>query len=660
MNVRIARAPIAAAFCVALSSLLWAQQQPRDVRQSAIKLGTATLAGIVVTDDASAKPLRRVNIGILGTDEPQVRLTMTDDSGRFVMPALPAGRYLISASKPPYVDTVYGARLPGRPGTPIVLKDGERRGDLLLKMIRGGAITGAVTDEHGRPAVGVNVELLQPQTRAGDQMLASVMTMLSGMLLPRQVTDDRGVYRFSGLPPGDYIVSATPANLGGGDAIVQTADEVQSAARAAAETPRPQAAATAPPPRSTVVGPNERPARPVVESGMQFMNFPMMGAVGGPGMTSGRTVGYAPVYYPGTTNAAEATPIAIAAGDERTEVDLVARPVPTTRITGTVFEPDGQPARGVSVQLRAEDRVETLQAMFTNMARVNSTGSDGTFILAGIAPGRYTLNARTRGTPPGPPGAPGSARPGPPSQALWAAMEISAEGQPITGLSLTLQPGMTLSGRVVVDPSSPSATLDVTTINIGVRPTRSLDLTAFANSATRVSADGTFTVTGLVPGTYRLSASSFTPGAALAWMDVSVRLGGRDVADLPFDLRPGDSITDVVLTMTDRQQAVSGTLQDASGRPATEFTMILFPAEKAYWLPDSRRIRTARPATDGRFAFPGPQGPPPGDYLLAAVTDLRPNEHFDPAFLEALAKEAIKLRLNPGEQKTQDIRLVGR
>jgi hypothetical protein len=52
------------------------------------------------------------------------------------------------------------------------------------------------------------------------------------------------------------------------------------------------------------------------------------------------------------------------------------------------------------------------------------------------------------------------------------------------------------------------------------------------------------------------------------------------------------------------------------------------------------------------------QGPPPGEYLLAAVTDLRPSEQYDPGFLAELSKESIKLTIGPGEKKTQDVRLV--
>ena len=329
-------------------------QQPRDVRP-AVKLGTAVLAGVVVTDETPSRPLRRAGVSVLGTDDPQIRLTTTDDSGRFMMPALPAGRYLVTVTKPPYVDTVYGARLPGRPGTQIVLKEGEKRSDLVVRMIRGGAITGVITDEHGQPAVGVGVELVQPQRRPGDQMLGAMFAMLTQMMLPRQTTDDRGMYRFSGVPPGDYIISATPVDLAGGDATVLTPETVQSAVRDLESSSKP-ASPTPPRPTSTVIGTDERPQRPVQTAGMSFANVSQVGMTGSSGGLLGSTMGYAPVYYPGTTNGADAATITLSAGEERANIDIVARPIPTARIEGIVFGPDGQPARGVNVQLRGENR----------------------------------------------------------------------------------------------------------------------------------------------------------------------------------------------------------------------------------------------------------------------------------------------------------------
>jgi len=66
--------------------------------------------------------------------------------------------------------------------------------------------------------------------------------------------------------------------------------------------------------------------------------------------------------------------------------------------------------------------------------------------------------------------------------------------------------------------------------------------------------------------------------------------------------------------------------------------MVLFPADRASWLPGSRRIRTARPATDGAFTF---RGMPPGDYYLGALTDLEPGEWNDPTLLGQLLETFV-------------------
>jgi hypothetical protein len=48
---------------------------------------------------------------------------------------------------------------------------------------------------------------------------------------------------------------------------------------------------------------------------------------------------------------------------------------------------------------------------------------------------------------------------------------------------------------------------------------------------------------------------------------------------------------------------------------------------------------------------------PPGDYLLAALTDLDTAETNDPALLEQLAKAAARVTLRDGETTRQDFRI---
>src|SRR5690606_30415415 len=102
---------------------------PRDVGPPAAidpVPGGAIISGVVVTTDATPRPVRRAVVRITGAGGE--RTVVTDDEGRFSIDDLPAGRFGIVASRPGYVTMAYGARRPGGQGTQITL-------------IRGGAAT---------------------------------------------------------------------------------------------------------------------------------------------------------------------------------------------------------------------------------------------------------------------------------------------------------------------------------------------------------------------------------------------------------------------------------------------------------------------------------------------------------------------------------------
>jgi hypothetical protein len=101
---------------------------------------------------------------------------------------------------------------------------------------------------------------------------------------------------------------------------------------------------------------------------------------------------------------------------------------------------------------------------------------------------------------------------------------------------------------------------------------------------------------------------------------------------------------------------LSGLLQDAQGAATSDFTIIVFPTDPQYWLPQARRIQAVRPGTDGRYTV---RNLPPGAYALAAVTDVEPGEWYDPDFLQELLGASMRLSLAEGDRKTQDIRLAG-
>jgi hypothetical protein len=596
----------------------------------------AIISGTVVTDDGDARPIRRARVTLESGLLEIPRGIVTDDSGQFAFTALPAGNYTLSVTKAGYVTVAYGAKRAGeRPGIAIAVRDGQRVAGLVLRVPRGGVLTGVVRQPNGQPAPNLNVTVTGIRTIGGQRRT----TALDGG--GGATTDDRGVYRVFGLAAGEYIVQvrARPmfAVMSGGGRRV-TAEEIAWAL----QTPGRGSVTTAP------------------------MSSPP---------APGPSVAYAPVFYPGTTDSTAASIVTVAAGQERDGLDFTIDYVPAARVSGTVVGPDGRPVPRAQLSLLslADDPGNPLaRLMGTFSVRYQP---DGSFVADNVTPGRYELTARAAegGEAPGPPMPMGGLFGGRAGGAmtLWAREEVDVNGRDVD-VAIRLQPGMTLSGRVIVQATKETPPV-MTSVNVSLSPVAaegtSPELVMMAmfgggGSSASVTADGTFEIKGVVPGRYRVTPIApgmlpmIVPGVQIPqkWSVASIVAGGRDILDRPIEIRPNESLSGIVVTMTDRVTELSGTIYDQAGRPTPAFPIVVFPTDRGYWAPGSRRIQQARPASDGKFSL---VGLPPGEYYLCAATDLDPNDLMDPLFLEQLIAGSFKIVIGVGEKKTQDVKLAG-
>jgi hypothetical protein len=251
----------------------------------------------------------------------------------------------------------------------------------------------------------------------------------------------------------------------------------------------------------------------------------------------------------------------------------------------------------------------------------------------------------------------------------WAREEILVAGEDISDLTLVLRPGLTVSGQVVYDgttlsppegPVSQAFRLIPADADPGAPP-----IGMITDARIGVGADGRFSATGIAPGRYRLVTPASFLGAVVGasavasaggWVLQSATARGRDIADGVLDVTDGESVSDAVVTFTDRPTALSGQVFDQAGRVTADFPIVIFSSDRTTWVPASRRIQIVRPATDGRFRA---VGLPAGEYYVAAVTVIEPDQATDPAFLEQLAAVSFTLAIAEGEQKTQDLKLGG-
>lgn len=534
---------------------------------------------------------------VLNSTDPRIgRTTLTDDAGRFMFESLPPARYSLAATKPGYLDVRYGATKPGRPGTPIVLSDNEKT-VVAIKLAKAAVITGTVRDARGEPVRGVAVTIGLYELVNGERRLNSSA--------PSAQTDDRGQYRAFDLGPGDYLVAVAHANVGFYRSLSQTTPEDVAAAQR--ELRNASTATTAIP-----------------------VQLPEMG--------------YAPVFYPGTTMLSQAVPVSVGAGEEKSGIDLGLQLVPLARLSARVIGPNGQPPAMVQATLVSQTPEAGLSPMSLQSGLIIPV-TDGNIRFSSIPPGEYTLQVGGSTVAAPPMAASGGAITSPPSGGLglpmWASLPVTINGVNIDGLTIQLQLGKLMTGRVVFEGAgTPPATVSFSLFG----------RTGGTSLSRRATANPAFSIDGIIPAAYRVVVTGVR-----GWMLKSAMIDGRDAADIPVDISA--DVSDAVITLTDKVTELSGVLLTPAGTPASNYFVIVFAKDPAYWFNASRRIVSLRPATDGRFVTTATNPLPPGDYLIAAVTDVRSGEWFDPEFLKPLTTSAVPITLGEGEKKRQDLQI---
>jgi len=619
-HLRLLSGPIALALTAAPAAQMPAPQNTRDAARPTT--GTAVLAGTLVSDDETSRPIRHALVNLNGGDIRDQRQTATDDRGRFAFTGLPAGHYSLGASKPGYCSSYYGAKVLWRgPSSPITLEDGQQM-TVAMKMLHGAVIAGTIVDAYGHPQQGVRVSTMSYRTVGG---VRRAEPFFGGGGLS-QLTDDRGEYRIYGLVPGDYSIVASVSGPTNVETRIVTNDEIQWAQRLL-----------------------QHPGQAV--AGM---------TTGNPPPPPGPPMGYAPVYFPGTADASAAAILTIAPSEERTGVDFALQWVATAKVSGTIADADGRPAPSVSVTLVMKQMV----VMLAPFSGRGTTDGRGNFSFAGVTPGEYTVLVRSAGRGDGPPGRAGGAAPARPI--LWAQQDVTVRGEDVTGLSLALRPALSVSGRMVFDGTTPPPP-DLSKIRLSLGPAPSAGTTTttvtMGGAPPEINADGTFTLTGATPGRYRLSASvpgplstGVGPPTTPAWSVKSVLSGGVETLDSALEISTTD-VSGVVVTFTDHPTELSGRLTDPKGKPAPEYWVVAFTTDRTFWTPGSRRVRTMKPDADGKYRT---FGLPPGEYYMVALTELDQADLTDASFLEQLAAASFKITLGDGEKKTlPDLKLSG-
>jgi hypothetical protein len=624
-------------------------------------IGTGLLMGQVL-DGSTGRPVPDAIVscsggglrGAANAAQPSQPRVMVDGQGRFVFRDLPAGTFTLGAAKAGYFGGASGQRTPMGPSRPIELGDGERIGDVTLRLWPYATVTGTVLDEAGAPVAGISAQLFRRSAVNGRWQFTGSASA---------ETDDRGAYRFGSVTPGSYVVAVRSGDVAGEQLMMSLLMSDES----------------------------------------NFMKLlPKLVNRGEESQIIDGSVRLIPTtYYPNMTTSSQAMEIAITPGVERSGVDFRVKAVPARSVAGTVT---GLPAStSVNVRLKSIDAAvaDALIASASVSADPNGTNSNSRFIMTGVPAGQYILEAESRAQVSGSRamragarggGAPGAPLPpAPDAPTMCASMPVTIGDRNITDLVVALHAGGRVSGRVEFDGGAERPTPEqLNQISVTIAPVDQAQ-NNFQNILNgRVEADGTFRTASVAPGRYVvrvgavMGARAGGPGAgpgwgggggggiaavgglrgagsvASPWRPRSAMVGGVDVLDQPIEMDASD-IDSVVITFTDQPlPSLSGTVRDATGTVDPEAVIIVFPADNRLWSDlgqTARRVKTSRTTRAGAYLIPGL---PAGDYFVAVGRDELLADWQAPNALDTLSRQATRVQLIDGQNQTVDLKGGGR
>jgi hypothetical protein len=192
---RMAVHAVALTFAVS-GAVVGAQTTPGD-RGSA--LGAEYKISGTIVNSLNGAPLGQARVSLIDTKiRTQAVSMITSENGYFEFRGLPAGKFALEGAKRGFLEAGYQQH--EQFSTAIVTGAGFTTENLVLRVTPFALLGGRVVDESGEPVRNARIALFVENHRGGvDRVFPAGFS----------ATDDQGTYEFAAIEPGNYYVSVT-------------------------------------------------------------------------------------------------------------------------------------------------------------------------------------------------------------------------------------------------------------------------------------------------------------------------------------------------------------------------------------------------------------------------------------------------------------------
>lgn len=333
-------------------------------------------------------------------------------------------------------------------------------------------------------------------------------------------------------------------------------------------------------------------------------------------------------FYPGTTSPKSASPIHLKAGQEIADIELHLLSMQAFHVRGRVAgaSPAELGSHRAFVTLRSEDSSWWVSQRFQPLDK------DGTFDIAGVAPGSYRLVLN---------------RSGERRRQNFGSQPVTVTSQDVNDIVVNVSSGAPIHGQVRVSGTPPSGAKpwNPALFHVTLSPSELYDRRGMVNTGAKP--DGSFIIENVAPGIYQLDTSDAPDGAYLQ----SVRLNGEEALGKPLDLRGQSGELQLTFHYGASQLTVKVQMPGAAIQPGGGETRP--PAPVLALIPESHPVdnpthwqRIADRTGSATF-----EGLAPGTYNVYAFEETPPDELQNPALLKAIEGKGTRLELKEGERK---------
>jgi hypothetical protein len=332
-----------------------------------------------------------------------------------------------------------------------------------------------------------------------------------------------------------------------------------------------------------------------------------------------------PTFHPAASGLDGATPVRLSPGMQLPNLDIQMRRSKTYRVSGVITDAaSGQPVSRASVFAMGE-------AVGLQGGGQRAMSRDGQFSLDGIAPGAYTIVARTFTEGRGDGG----------SATGVGQLRIEVTSSDLTGVRISLRQPAPIQGLVKLEEGEAS----LTSMRVQLEPLAASQ-GGPGTMGSGIKEDGKFTIPNLIPMRYRMRLQNIPTGYFLK----AIRQGNQDVHLTGIDTTVAGDLT---VLLAPGPGSIEGLVRDSKDQPQAQVSVVLVPKEPWPGVADSIRVATS--GADGKYQFTQLT---PGDYELYALEDAETGSWFDPEFRAMYRNQAKTVRVEKASTASIDPRTI--